>query len=194
MISLFTMFFRIGLFTFGGGYAAYPLILDGLLTRGWMSEAQFADIWGVCNMLPGAVAVNTAAFVGYRTHGVSGALAAAFGAILPSLSLVIIATYFIARVNKSRILKGAFYGLRPAASGLIMAAAFRMAWATFFPKAGLLEFAKIADGVSIFAVALFAAAFLVMLKVKIKNKPVNPILVIIGAAATGIVCGSAGLL
>jgi chromate transporter len=188
-LELFLMFFRVGLFTFGGGYAAYPLILEGVTGKDWMCEAQFADIWGVVNMIPGAVAVNAASFVGYAQYGVPGALSAAFGAILPSLSLVIIAMYFIARVNKSKTLKGAFHGLRPAATGLIMAAAFRMMWAVFFP--GIAMFSAI-GGVSVTAVIMFAAALAAMLKLKIKGKPVNPIFVIFGCAAVGIVIGYMG--
>ena len=191
LFELFTAFFRVGLFTFGGGYAAYPLILESVVDKGWLTEAQFADIWGVSNMIPGAVAVNTASFVGYTQYGVPGALVAAVGAILPSFSLVIIAMFFIAKVNKSRILKGAFGGLRPAATGLIGVAAFRMAWATFFPGIALL--ARV-EAVSIIAIILFAAAFAAIMKLKIKGKPVNPIYIIVAGAFTGVAVGYMGLL
>jgi len=192
LLELFVTFFRVGLFTFGGGYAAYPLILESVTEKGWLTESQFADIWGIVNMVPGAVAVNTASYIGFIQQGAAGAVFALLGAVLPSLSLVIIAMYFISKVNESRFVKGAFYGLRPAAIGLIMAAAFRMMWVTFFP--GVPLFSAITDNFSLTSTIIFAAAFTAIYKIKIKSKPINPILVIFGCALIGIAIGYMGLI
>ena len=88
-LQLFLSFLQIGLFSFGGGYAAMPLIQDQVVTRyGWLSMAEFTDLITISQMTPGPIAVNSATFVGIRIAGIPGALVATFGCILPSCILV----------------------------------------------------------------------------------------------------------
>ena len=89
-LQLFLSFLQIGLFSFGGGYAAMPLIQDQVVTRyGWLSMAEFTDLITISQMTPGPIAVNSATFVGIRIAGIPGALVATFGCILPSCILAL---------------------------------------------------------------------------------------------------------
>lgn len=188
IIELFTAFLKIGLFSFGGGYAIIPFLQSEAVNRSWLTVAEFLDIVAVSQVTPGPIAVNMATFVGYRQYGIAGSFAATFGVCLPSLVLVIIASYFIAKVNKSKIVKGAFYGLRPAACGLIGASAINILWSELLPGIEKLNFTGFFSNISIFALIIFAVAFVCMFKLK-----VNPIFVIIGAAVVGILYGQSGL-
>lgn len=88
-LQLFTSFLQIGLFSFGGGYAALPLIQEQVVTRyGWLSMAEFTDLITISQMTPGPIAINSATFVGLRIAGLPGAVMATFGCILPSCILV----------------------------------------------------------------------------------------------------------
>ena len=83
--QLFLSFLQIGMFSFGGGYAALPLIQEQVVTQhGWLSRSEFTDLITISQMTPGPIAVNSATFVGIRLAGFLGALAATFGCILPS--------------------------------------------------------------------------------------------------------------
>ena len=88
-LQLFLSFFKIGLFSFGGGYAAMPLIQGQVVQgHGWLSMSEFTDLITISQMTPGPIAVNSATFVGIKIAGIPGALAATFGCILPSCILV----------------------------------------------------------------------------------------------------------
>ena len=94
--ELFFTFFKIGLFTFGGGYAMIPMIQDEIVTRGWMSMTQLVDFIAISESTPGPFAVNIATFVGESVSGFSGAFAATFGVILPSfIVILLVAKYFM---------------------------------------------------------------------------------------------------
>ena len=84
LLKLFVTFFKIGLFTIGGGYAMLALIRQEIVRHGWLTVQEFVDIVGIAEMTPGPIAVNAATFVGYRTAGLGGALLATAGVALPS--------------------------------------------------------------------------------------------------------------
>ncbi len=190
LITLFTSFFKIGIFSYGGGYAIIPLLREEAISRGWLTAAQFTDIVAVSNVTPGPIAINMATYVGYKTGGVSGSLTATLGVCLPSFILVSLAMYFISKVNNSALIKHAFYGLRPAAAGMIMASAAGIAWEEFFPGASLkLSEFIFPNTVSFVSVGVFAAAFLSLFKFKL-----NPVLVILSGAAISVACGLLGVL
>ena len=94
LFELFLVYFQIGLFAFGGGYAAMPLIqslvVDG---KGWLSMAEFADLTNIAEMTPGPILVNSATFVGQKIAGLSGALVCTIGAVLPSFIIVLALAY-----------------------------------------------------------------------------------------------------
>lgn len=121
-IYLFTMFFKIGLFGFGGGMAMLPLIFQSVQEFGVMSQQEFSDLVALSQVTPGPIAVNAATFVGFNYAGFPGALTATLGVCLPSFILVMIVCKFIEKFNDSRGVQGAFVGIRPVTVGLVGAA------------------------------------------------------------------------
>lgn len=128
LAALFFTFLMIGFVSFGGGYAMIPLIERQVVDRhGWLSYEQFADVIAVAGMSPGPIATNSAIFIGYQTAGVPGAIAATAGMVVPSLTIILIVSLFFYKVNKSRVVQSAFYGLRPIVTGLIIYAGITFA-------------------------------------------------------------------
>ncbi|MDK2917992.1 MAG: chromate transporter [Candidatus Petromonas sp.] len=123
LLKLFFIFFKIGAFTFGGGYAMLPLIEEEIVDKNkWVKEDEFLDIIAISQSIPGALAVNTSTYIGYRIFGLKGALIACLGAVLPSfLIILIIAKFLIASVKKEHLEK-IFSGIRPAVVSLILIA------------------------------------------------------------------------
>ena len=89
-LYLFLEFFKIGLFTFGGGYAMIPLVREVVLQYGWMTEETFTTFIGVCESTPGPIAVNMATYIGSTTGGFLGSLLATLGVILPSFIIILL--------------------------------------------------------------------------------------------------------
>ena len=127
LFDLFFTFFKIGAFTFGGGYAMLPIIQKEIVeNKGLISEEEFMDAIALAQASPGPVAVNTSVYVGYRIRGFKGALSATLGAVLPSfLIILLIAAYFI-QFRDNQIVERVFLGIRPAIVALILAAVYKM--------------------------------------------------------------------
>jgi len=123
MLKLLLIFLQVGIFSFGGGYAAIPFIEQLLIVRNeWMAYQEFVDIIAIAQMSPGPIAVNSATFVGYNLKSFLGALVATFGVLLlPSIVSITLARYF-ERFKKSKYIRGLLKGLRPAVIGLIATA------------------------------------------------------------------------
>ena len=122
LLKLFITFFKIGLFTFGGGYAMIPLIQREVIKkRGWIEEKDFLDMLVLAQSTPGPIAVNTAVFVGYKTAGVMGAIASTLGTILPSFIVILLLALFFVEVRDNRYVDAAFRAMRPAVVALIVA-------------------------------------------------------------------------
>ncbi|HBP37532.1 MAG TPA: chromate transporter [Clostridiales bacterium] len=122
--ELFLTFFKLGLFSFGGGYAMIPLIQNEVESHGWLTAAQFADILAIAEMTPGPIAVNTATYVGFINAGVIGGLAATAGVTMPALLLILLIARFFFKFQKHPLNQALFYGLRPTITGLVLTAAF----------------------------------------------------------------------
>ena len=122
-LQLFLAFFQIGLFSFGGGYAAMPLIQNQLVTlHGWLNMTEFSDIITISQMTPGPIAVNGATFAGIRLAGIGGAVAATIGCILPSTVIAIILAKLYYKYRELSVMKGVMNGLRPAVVAMIASA------------------------------------------------------------------------
>lgn len=122
LLRLFTTFFKIGLFTFGGGYAMIPLIQREVIEKHkWIDEKDFLDMLVLAQSTPGPIAVNTAVFVGYKTAGVAGAIMTTLGTILPSFIVILLLALFFAEVRDNRYVDAAFRAMRPAVVALIVA-------------------------------------------------------------------------
>lgn len=125
--EIFRTFFVIGLLSFGGGYAMIPVISHQVEAHAWMTNPEFTDIIAVAGMSPGPIGTNGAIFVGYRAEGIAGAVAATIGMTLPSLLIILVIAAFFVKMNHNRYVQAAFYGLRPAVTGLILYGAVRFA-------------------------------------------------------------------
>ena len=127
LLKLFGAFFKIGLFTIGGGLAMLPLIQEAVVEKHhWMKEEEMIDCIAICQALPGVIAVNTATYVGYKKAGLKGSVAGTLGVIMPSLLVIITAVLFLDAVGENAYVQGAFVGVKAASCALILYAAINL--------------------------------------------------------------------
>lgn len=119
-LELYLSFLLIG-FTSFGGLSMIPLINDQMLSHGWMTATEVADIVAIAEMTPGPLGLNCATFAGARTAGMLGAVIASLGVITPTLTLTLLAAMFLEKFKESRILDEALFGVRPVCIGMILA-------------------------------------------------------------------------
>lgn len=166
--TLFTVFFKIGAFTFGGGYAMIPLIEREVVEKhGWISSQDMLDIIAIAESTPGPIAINSATFVGYKTAGVFGAAGATLGVVLPSFLIISVISFVLAEFREMRAVQFAFNGIRAGVLALI----FKALWSMYkkCPKS-LVSYLIMAGS---FVVAAFSG--------------INVIFIILAAAIIGIV-------
>ena len=171
-LLLFTIFFKISLFSIGGGYNMIPLMQHEVAVHGWLTSERFLDVLAVSEITPGPVAVNLATFAGYQVAGLTGSLAATVGVGLAGALLLLALGAIAIRLRDRPAFRAAMRGLMPALVGLLAATAIRLAVALV--PAG-------ASFPSLQAIAIFAAAFGLVLW---KNP--HPALLMFAAAAAGI--------
>ncbi|MCI2057341.1 MAG: chromate transporter [Oscillibacter sp.] len=121
-LQLFWEYFKVGLFSVGGGMATIPFLYDLSTKTGWFTHAQLADMLAVSESTPGAIGVNMATYVGYTTAGFWGALIATIGLVTPSIIVILLVAKVLEQFRHNRFVEAGFYGLRPASTGLIAAA------------------------------------------------------------------------
>lgn len=127
-MEIFAVFFKIGLFTIGGGYAMLPIIQKEVVeTKGWMDDEEFLDAISLTNSLPGPLAINAATFVGYRVCKVKGALAAVLGAASPSVIIILAVAMVFSNLTEYPVVQYIFDGIRPAVVALILYALIKLA-------------------------------------------------------------------
>lgn len=166
----FKTFFKIGLFTLGGGYAMIPVIEEEVVDKhGWISREEFLDLIAVAQSCPGALAINISVFVGYKLRRLPGALCTLMGTALPSFAIILLIAMFFHRFQDNAFVAAAFRGIRPAVVALIAAPTFRLA------KTARISLANCWIPI--------ASAMLIWLL------DVNPVYVIIAAAAGGYLYG-----
>lgn len=186
-LRLFYEFFKTGLFAVGGGLATLPFLSDMAEATGWFTQAQLADMVAVSESTPGPIGVNMATYVGFTTAGVPGAITATLGLITPSIIVIMVIAVFLRSFRNNRYVSAAFYGLRPASSGLIAAAGISVCGiALLNTGAGL--------GLALFnwkALAL-AAVLLVLTRYVKATKKLHPVVFILFSAVVGIVFKFAG--
>ncbi|MNO31173.1 Chromate transport protein [compost metagenome] len=172
--QLFVIFVKIGLISFGGGYAVLTLIQREAAARNWVDAGEFQEIVALAGMAPGSIATNAATLIGYAEAGIAGAVVATVGIILPSLLIVIVLTAFFLRLQDNDWIRSSFYGLRPVVTGLIIYAAIHFG---FSGRTDLLLSWSMAGTL------LISAGCLLMIS-KLK---VHPFAVILLSAVAGIV-------
>lgn len=181
-LDLFFSFLQIGAFSFGGGYAAMPLIQNQVVeTHGWLSLAEFTDLVTISQMTPGPIAINAATFVGIRIAGVPGAIAATLGCIFPSCVIVLLIAWLYKRYRSLPLLQGILQGLRPAVVALIGAAGVSILVSACWPQGISLV------GTRWHMIVIFALCFYLLQK-----KKWDPILVMVLAGGINLALGLFG--
>lgn len=173
MLQLFWVFFKIGLFSIGGGYAMIPLIRQEMVSGGYMTLPEVTDMIAISQMTPGPIAVNAATFVGMRAMGVPGAVIATAGVVLPCALISIIVARFFFKNMEARPVQAALYGMRPVVLGLIAGTAATFTYSSLLAASGAVDLA---------ALLLFAALLAVSL-----IKDISPALLILASAVAGLV-------
>ncbi|WP_041366793.1 chromate transporter [Natranaerobius thermophilus] len=126
-LKLFLVFFRLGAFTFGGGYAMLPLIKREIVEKNsWLDEQEFLNTIAITQSIPGALAVNTAIYIGYNIRGYKGAISSLLGVILPSFLIILTIVSFLFRWQDHHVVERVFQGIRPGVVGLIIAAVYKI--------------------------------------------------------------------
>lgn len=180
-LELFATFFKIGLFTFGGGYAMLPLIQQEVLSKGWADEKEIINFIAVSESTPGPFAINMSTYIGTDEAGVLGAFFATLGVVLPSFIIILIVAKCYEKFQSSKIVRGCMSGLKPAVVGLIGAAVLSIAGTVLFPNGiSTAVFSSLNFYISL---AIFAVMALLAFK------KVHPILIIALSAVTGIAVG-----
>lgn len=187
--ELFLTFFKIGLFTFGGGYAMLPLIQSEVAANGWLSAEELINFVAVSESTPGPFAVNIATYIGSETGGafgfwgsILGSLCATIGVVLPSFIIILIVAKIYDRFRKSKGVQGCMSGLKPAVVGMIGAAILSMVGTVLFPN-GIGATDALKDPA--LPISIILAAVMTFLAFK----KVHPIIIICISAAVGILCG-----
>ncbi|WP_094550560.1 chromate transporter [Petroclostridium xylanilyticum] len=185
--KLLVTFIKIGLFSFGGGYGMIPLIQKEIEMNGWLSPSEFVDIIAISEMTPGPIAVNSATFVGYKTAGFLGGMAATIGVAIPSLALILIVSNYFFKFQKHPLNTLIFYGIRPVIVGLIVTAAIFVSETAIFKREFSVEvFSSMINSpfqvINIGSIVILALTLVALTKFKL-----HPILTIVGSGLMGIV-------
>ena len=180
-LQLFLSFLQIGAFSFGGGYAAMPLIQNQVVQlHPWLSQSEFTDLITISQMTPGPIAVNSATFVGTRIAGVPGALAATIGCVLPSCGLVTILAIIYLKYRNLSLLQDILKSLRPAVIAMIAAAGVSILVTAFWGNdISSLHLDTILSSTNIRAVGIFLVSLILL--AKFKMDPIHVMLLSGGA-------------
>ena len=180
-LQLFLSFLQIGAFSFGGGYAAMPLIQNQVVQlHPWLSQSEFTDLITISQMTAGPIAVNSATFVGTRIAGVPGALAATIGCVLPSCILVTILAKIYLKYRNLSLLQDILKSLRPAVIAMIAAAGVSILVTAFWGNdISSLHLDTILSSTNIRAVGIFLVSLILL--AKFKMDPIHVMLLSGGA-------------
>lgn len=176
-LKLLWTFFKIGLFTIGGGYAMIPMIKSEVIAVGWLTESELLDFMAISESTPGPFAVNVATFVGFNEAGILGALSSTLGVILPSFIIIIIISKIVNKFLNNKYVNYALTGVRPVVVGLILAVATSLIFS------GLLHNEFVLANISIGSLIIMVVVFTLSRFKKTRN----PILLICISAVLGIV-------
>ncbi len=175
--KIFIIFTRVALFSWGGGPASLALMQRETMSAGWVTAPEFADAVAIGNALPGPIAPQVSAYIGYKMAGIPGAIAAAAGTVLPTTLLMLVMVIFFFRIKNSPAIASMLQAVRPVVVGFLL-------WTTYVMAQSVLSASKLGWGTALFQgwdkviIALIAFGVLTLTKV-------NPIFLIIGSAAFG---------
>ena len=167
LLNLFLVFAKVGVTTFGGGYAMLPILQREIVeARGWATEEEIADYFAIGQCTPGIIAVNTATFIGYKKRGIPGGICATLGVIFPSLVIITVIAAFLQNFAEFQVVKNAFAGIRVAVCVLILNAVVKL-----FKKA-VIDPPTVAIFCAVLAISVFTN--------------ISPVFFVIAAALAGV--------
>lgn len=179
-IQLFLSFLQVGALSFGGGYAAMPLIQEQVVnSHSWLTMAEFTNLITIAEMTPGPIAINAATFVGTQIAGVLGAVIATLGCILPSCVVVTLLAYVYMKYRNMSLLQGTLASLRPAVVAMIAKAGITILISAFFLD-GTVTFIR--QNICVSMIFFFGIALILLRKFK-----VNPILAMVLCGVANVV-------
>ena len=184
--ELFYVFFFIGLFTIGGGYAMIPMIKDEVVARGWMTMEELLNFFAIAESTPGPFAVNTATMVGFSQAGIVGAIVATLSVVLPSFIIILIIAKYITNFLKYKQVKWALDGVKPIVVGLIIGVVLNLIVNDVLGLTTVLDLfnkSLVIENVDYMSLIIMISMFLL----KMKFKKLSPIFMIIISAVLGII-------
>ena len=182
LLNLFWSFFKIGLFTFGGGYSAIPLIQNDLVNNQQLiTYDNFLDMVAISESTPGPFAINIATFIGSKVAGVGGSILATLGFVLPSFIIILLVAMVMNKILKTKPVQGILHGINPTVIGLIFGSATLILLKTLFSLPKDFSIDCVAIGIFLMMLVLY------VLYKKRTGKKLSPILLILISAILGIV-------
>ena len=179
-LLLYVEFFKAGLFAVGGGLATIPFLKEMIGKYDWFNAAELTNMIAISESTPGPMGVNMATFAGFHSGGILGSLIATAGLVTPSIIIILIISKILNQFRESKMVKNAFYALRPASAGLIVGAMFDVFLMSLFHlenwKVDMAHFLNL-PAIAIFAVASFCIW---------KWDKVHPVVFILAGAVLGI--------
>lgn len=178
-LTLFIEFFKIGLFSIGGGMATIPFLMELTTKYDWFTTGELTNMIAISESTPGPIGINMATYAGFHAAGFAGALTATVSLVLPAFIIIIIIARFMANFSENDTVKSVFYGIRPAIAALIGYAVWQIAVITFSDT--------LADHLVLrYPALIICAATFLILQIG-PCKKLHPILYIIGGAILGVV-------
>ena len=179
LFRIFFCFFEIGLFSFGGGYAAVPLIQSMVVERyHWLTVNEFINLITIAEMTPGPIVINAATFVGMKIDGFLEAVVSTLGSVVPSLIIVLLLSWLYKQYKDLDIVKRILKRIRPLVVAMILSAGFSILVMALF-KANDYQAINL-DNIQVIEIVIFAASLFLMRRYKI-----NPIMIIFGSGLVG---------
>ena len=176
MLNLFWIFFKLGLFTFGGGYAMIPQIKEIIVDKNkWMTNDEMLEIIAISESTPGPIAINIATYIGFKQKKLMGSIAATLGVVLPSLIIIFIISLFLEQFMDNNYVEYAFIGIKCAVAFLIL-------------KAGITMLIKMKK--NIFNIILLISIFILMIFLELLSKSFSSIYLILLGGILGIIYNS----
>jgi len=186
-LRLFFEFFKVGLFSVGGGLATVPFLSDMGARTGWFTAADLANMLAISESTPGPIGVNMATYTGFHTAGIVGGIVATLGLIAPAIVVISIIAGFLKKFRESRTVDSVFSGLRPASTALITAALIQVcSIALMFHEVPVPEYGVVKTELFYWPAIALAVIVFVCLQIK-PLKKLHPIIFILISAVIGIV-------
>lgn len=181
LLRLAIEFFKTGLFAVGGGLATLPFLYAMGEATGWFTAQDVANMIAISESTPGPMGVNMATYVGFNSFGILGSLVGPLALVFPSVVIIVIISKILNKFKESKLVQDVFYGLRPASTGLIIAAGLGVAKIALLYVDNFIDTGNIFNLFNYKAIILAAVIFFVM-----RKKDLHPILVVVISAVIGI--------